>query len=116
MALAAYAEEGQFSPRRIADALLTTREEVARSTGLGRDAVARKDRIGSVRTQTRLREMVEILNRVSPRFGSDLIAFAWYRSEPLAGFGGQTAMALVRDGKAAAVMEYLDAVDDGVFA
>ncbi len=116
MSLAAYADHGAFSPRRIAEALHTTQEEVARSTGLGRDALMRKDRVASPRTQTRLREMVEILNRLAPRFGSDLVAFAWYRSEPLPGFGGLTAMALVREGRAAEVMEYLDAVDDGVFA
>ncbi|AXC49566.1 DUF2384 domain-containing protein [Paracoccus suum] len=116
MSLASYADQGAFSPRRIAEALHTTQDEVARSTGLGRDALARKGRALSARTQTRLREMVEILNRVTPRFGSDLIAFAWYRSEPLAGLGGLTAMALVRDGQAEAVMDYLDAVDDGVFA
>lgn len=116
MSLAAYAEQGAFSPRRIAEALLTTQDDVARSAGLGRDAVARKDRVGSARTQTRLREMVEILNRVTPRFGSELIAFAWYRSQPLDGFGGRTAMALVREGHADWVMDYLDAVDNGVFA
>ena len=37
---------------------------------------------------------------VERRFGSALVAYAWYRSEPLPGFGGQTAMQLVRDGKA----------------
>lgn len=116
MSLTAYAENGAFSPRRIADALLTTQDEVARSIGLGRDAIARKERLASARTQTRLREMVEIVNRVSPRFGSDLLAFAWYRSQPLPGFGGRTAMALVREGRAGWVMGYIDAADDGLFA
>ena len=46
----------------------------------------RKDRIASQKTQKRLREMVEILNKIELRFGSDLIAYAWYRSEPLAAF------------------------------
>jgi hypothetical protein len=83
---------------------------------LGRDALIRADRVQSPRTQKRLREMVEILNRVEPRFGSALIAYAWYRSEPLAGFGGLTAMQLVREGRAADVMDYIDAVDAGVHA
>lgn len=116
MGLQAYAEHGLFAPQRIAAALHTTREDVARSVGLGRDALSRADRVGSARTQTRLREMVEILNRVSPRFGSDLLAYAWYRSEPLAGYGGQTAMQLVREGRAHEVMDYLDAVDAGAHA
>ena len=87
MSLEAFAENGRFAPSRIATTLRTTLDEVARTVGLGRDAVMRQDRIDSPRTQKRLREMVEILNRVEPRFGSALIAYAWYRLEPLAGFG-----------------------------
>jgi len=116
MQLDQFAESGHFAPHRIAEVLRTTKDEVARTAGLGRDAVMRRERLTSVRTQKRLREMIEILNRVEPRFGSLLIAYAWYRSEPLAGFGGQTAMQLVQAGKAAAVMDYIDAVDAGVHA
>ncbi|MFT3691156.1 MbcA/ParS/Xre antitoxin family protein [Paenirhodobacter sp.] len=116
MRIETFAEGGQFAPGRIAETLRTTRDEVARTVGLGRDAVMRPDRVASAKTQKRLREMVEILNRVEPRFGSPLIAYAWYRSEPLAGFGGLTAMQLVRDGHAADVMEYIDAVEAGVHA
>jgi uncharacterized protein (DUF2384 family) len=116
LAFARSTEGARFSPRQIADQLLTTVDDVARSTGLGRDALSRKDRIDNPKTQTRLREMMEILNRVSPRFGSDLLAYAWYRSEPLAGFGGMTAMHLVREGRADEVMDYIDAVDAGIYA
>ena len=116
MVLAMYAEDGVFAPKKIAATLRTTSEEVARTVGLGKDAVQRKDRVRSDRTQRRLREMIEILNKVEPRFGSSLVAYAWYRSEPLAGFSGQTAMQLVRDGRAADVLDYVDAVDAGVHA
>ena len=85
MGLAQYADNGLFAPRRIAEALRTSSEEIARTLGLGKDAIQRKDRIRSDRTQRRLREMVEIINKVEPRFGSALIAYAWYRSEPLPG-------------------------------
>ena len=116
LAFARAADGPGFSPRQIADQLLTTVEDVARSTGLGRDALSRKDRIATPKTQTRLREMIEVVNRLTPRFGSALVAYAWYRSEPLPGFGGQTAARLVQDGRAEAVMDYLDAVDAGGFA
>jgi Protein of unknown function (DUF2384) len=116
MNLAEYAEGGLFSPRKIADALRTTSAEIARTAGLGIDAVQRKTRIRSDRTQRRLREMTEILNKVEPRFGSALMAYAWYRSQPLPGFAGMTAMQLVRDGRADDVLEYIDAVDAGVHA
>jgi hypothetical protein len=116
MALAQYADDGIFAPRKIADAFRTTSEEIAQTTGLGRDAIQRKERIRSDKTQRRLREMVEIVNKIEPRFGSALVAYAWYRSEPLAGFSGQTAMQLVRSGRAAEVLDYVDAVDAGVYA
>ena len=76
----------------------------------------RKARIGSDKTQRRLREMVEVLNKVEPRFGSALLAYAWYRSEPLPGFDGRTAMQLVREGRASDVLDAIDAVDAGVHA
>jgi hypothetical protein len=116
MGLVQYSDDGFFAPRKIADAFRTTSEEVARTAGLGRDAVQRKDRVRSDRTQRRLREMVEVINKVEPRFGSTLMAYAWYRSEPLSGFSGQTAMQLVRSGRVDEVLEYVDAVDAGVHA
>ncbi|WP_027155212.1 MbcA/ParS/Xre antitoxin family protein [Mesorhizobium sp. WSM2561] len=116
MGLAQYADNGVFAPRRIAEALRTTSEEIARTAGLGKDAIQRKDRVRSDKTQRRLREMIEVINKVEPRFGSVLMAYAWYRSEPLPGFSGQTAMQLVRSGRADDVLDYIDAVDAGVHA
>jgi hypothetical protein len=116
VALAQYAEDGLFVPSKIADTLRTSSADVARSLGLGKDAVQRKDRIRSEKTQRRLREMVEVLNKVELRFGSALVAYAWYRSEPLAGFSGQTAMQLVKAGRSHDVLDYIDAVDAGIHA
>lgn len=116
MGLAQYADDGLFAPRKIASIFRTTSEEVARTAGLGRDAVQRKDRVRSDKTQRRLREMVEIVNKAEPRFGSALMAYAWYRSQPLPGFSGQTAMQLVKQGRADDVLDYIDAVDAGVHA
>ena len=116
MNIAAFTEKSLFSPRLLAEELLTTQDEIARTAGLGRDAIARKDRLGSARTQTRLREMIEVVNRLTPRFGSALVAYAWYRSEPLPGFSGQTAMQLVQSNRADDVLTYIDAVDAGVHA
>lgn len=116
MGLAQYADDGVLAPKKIADAFHTTSEEIARTAGLGKDAVQRRDRVRSDKTQRRLREMVEIVNKVEPRFGSALMAYAWYRSEPLPGFSGQTAMQLVRGGRADEVLDFVDAVDAGVHA
>lgn len=116
MSLAQYAEDGLFSPRKIAQTLRTTSEDLARTAGLGKDAVQRKDRIRSDKTQRRLREVAEIINKVEPRFGSALMAYAWYRSQPIPGFSGMTAMQLVRDGRADDVLNYIDAADAGIHA
>ncbi|TGQ04923.1 MULTISPECIES: antitoxin Xre/MbcA/ParS toxin-binding domain-containing protein [unclassified Mesorhizobium] len=116
MGLAQYADDGLFAPKKIADAFRTTSEEIARTAGLGKDAVQRRERVRSDKTQRRLREMVEIVNKVESRFGSALMAYAWYRSEPLPGFSGRTAMQLVREGRADEVLDFIDAVDAGVYA
>lgn len=116
MSIIQYAEGGLFEPRKIASILMTTSEEIARTLGLGKDAVQRRARVRSDRTQRRLRELVEVLNKVEPRFGSELMAYAWFRSEPLPGFDGWTAMQLVREGRAQQVLDYIDAVDAGVHA
>lgn len=116
MTVSTYAEQGLFAPRKMMAALRTTSEELARSLGLGKDAIQRKDRIASDRTQRRLRQMAEVLNKVEPRFGSALLAYAWYRSEPLPGFSGQTAMQLVQANRVDDVLAYIDAIDAGVHA
>lgn len=116
MQITDFAEGGQFEPRKIATALRTSAEEIAMTVGLGKDALQRRTRVQSDKTQRRLRELVEVLNKVEPRFGTELMAYAWYRSEPLPGFDGRTAMQLVQEGKAQQVLEYIDAVDAGIYA
>ena len=116
MGLTQYASDGLLTPRKIAQKLRTTSEDLARSAGLSNGAFQRRDRIASGETQRRLRELVEVIDRVAPRLGSALMAYAWYRSQPLPGFSGQTAMQLVRSGRAEDVLGYIDAVDAGVHA
>ena len=109
-------DEGLFDPVKIARSLRTTVAELADSCGLGLDAVQRKDRVRSVKVQKRLREVVELLNFLEPRFGSALMAYAWYRSEPLSGWGHKTAMDLVALDRIGDVYDYIDSVDAGIYA
>ncbi len=102
-----------FSPGRIAEGLRTTTGEIAQTLGLGRDAFSHKARVRAVKTQTRLREMLEILNRVEPQAGSPLAAHAWFQSEPLPGFGNRTPDQVVRDGEASKLHAYLDRIAAG---
>jgi hypothetical protein len=66
--------------------------------------------------QTRLQEMLEIVSRISAWAGGKEQAVAWYRAEPIPAFGSRTAESLVKEGKAAAVRDYLDHVATGGFA
>lgn len=50
------------------------------------------------------------------RFSTYSEATHWYLSRSLPGFGGATAAALVREGRAEEVAEYLDGLDAGIFA
>lgn len=116
MNIEAFQTKGFFDPRLIAKQLLTSSEDVAYTAGLGKDAVQRGARVLAPKTQRRLRELVEVLNKIEPRFSSSLMAYAWIRSQPLPGLSGMTPMQLIQDGRAAEVLEYVDAVDAGVYA
>ncbi len=117
MPFQAFIEDEMFSPTRVADALRTTRAEIADTLGLGRDAFSRASRIRARKTQTRLRQMLEILHRVKVETGAgDLAAYAWFREEPLAGFDDMTADRLVREGRADYVHAYLSGVAAGGYA
>lgn len=116
MQLSDYVADRHFSPARIADDLRTTKAEIAATLGLGRDAFSREARVRAVKTQSRLREMLETLNRVEPMTGSAIAAYAWFRSEPLPGFGNRTPDQLIRDGEGAALRAYLDRVAAGGYA
>lgn len=105
-----------FAPELIAATYRTTKAEITETLGLASDALMRRQRIEAPKTQMRLREMVEILTRVRGTLGSNLAAYAWYRAEPLPGFGGQTASQLVREGRAGEVHAFLDAASVGAFA
>ena len=111
-----FVDDQVFSPTLIADALRTTKSEIAGTLGLRKDAFTRASRIRARKTQVRLRQMLEILNRVEAVTGSPLAAYAWFRAEPLPGFGGATPDALVREGRADHVHAYLERITAGGYA
>lgn len=108
--------EKGVSVDRLSAALHITKSELALAAGLSRDAVSKAARSNSVVTQARLREMSEIINRVIPWAGSELAAYAWYRSQPLPSFGDATAEELVRQGLGEKVRAYLGRIAAGGFA
>lgn len=99
MPLRELTEDGMISPDRLASNLRTTKNEISQTIGIRPESLSRKSRIASVATQTALRHLVEILNAVTPLVGNMMMAYAWFRSEPISGFGGRTPEQIVKDGE-----------------
>ena len=107
---------GKIAVERVATGFGMSKSQLAETAGLARETLYRSERSLGAKTQSRLREMLEIISRVSDWAGGKEQAMAWYRAQPLPAFGGRTPEALVKDGKAAAVRDYLDHMALGGFA
>ena len=107
---------GVVSVDRVADAFCLTKFQLADILGLARETLYKTSRAQAPKTQARMREMLEIISFVEPWSGGKLQAMAWYRAQPLVGFGGRTAESLVKAGHASAVRDHLDRIALGGFA
>jgi uncharacterized protein (DUF2384 family) len=114
--LFSFYQEGVLVPDRVADALRMSKTQLAETVGIKREALYKWNRVKTPKIQTRVREMVEIVDRVKDWAGGREQALAWYRSQPIPAFGGRTAEALVKDGKAGPLRDYLDHLATGGFA
>jgi len=101
---------------RVAEAFHMSKGQLAETAGLGLATVTKASRRSAPKTQTRVTEMLEIINRVKDWAGGEAQAMAWYRSQPLPALDGRTPEALVKSGRAAAVRDYLDHVALGGYA
>lgn len=104
------------SPIKLANALGLTKKQLAETAGLAPEALYKRERLGAAKTQSRLREMNEILTRVAGWAGGPAQALAWYRAEPIPAFGGRTAELIVKSGHAGQLRDYLDSIALGGFA
>jgi uncharacterized protein (DUF2384 family) len=107
---------GKIAINRLADGFGMSKSQLAQTAGIARESLYRDQRSKAPKTQGRLREMLEIISRVTEWAGGKEQAMAWYRAQPLSAFGGRTAESLVKEGKAAAVRDYLDHMALGGFA
>jgi Protein of unknown function (DUF2384) len=108
--------DGRVAINRTTEELRMSKANLASTIGVAAETLQRAARADAPKTQARLREAIEIMARVSPWTGGLQQAMAWYRAEPIPAFGGRTAESLVKEGKAAAVRDYLDGVALGGFA
>ena len=109
-------KEGNVAIDRVVTSFGLSKQQLAKTVGLKSETLYREKRAAAPKTQARMREMLEIVGRVSAWAGGKDQAMAWYRAEPLPAFGGRTAEFLVKEGKAEAVRDYLDHVALGGFA
>lgn len=107
---------GKIAIEQVADGFGMSKGQLAETAGLARETLYRAERSRATKTQGRLREMLEIISRITNWAGGKEQAMAWYRAQPLPAFGGRTAEALVKEGKAGAVRDYLDHMALGGFA
>jgi len=101
---------------RVAETFRMTKGQLADTIGLGTATIGKADRRKAPRTQSRVREMLEILSRIREWAGGETQAMAWYRSQPIPALDGRTPEALVKAGEAGAVRDYLDHLALGGFA
>ena len=109
-------EHGRAPIGRVAEAFGMTLTQLALTLGLSRESLYKTKRAEAAKTQTRVREMLEVIARVMPWAGGQQQALAWYRAQPVAAWGERTAESLVKEGKASVVRDYLDFMAQGHFA
>jgi hypothetical protein len=111
-----FGPKGLVSVELVAKHFGMSKVQIAETIGVKRETIYRADRVRAPKTQARATEMLEIVGRIADWAGGEKQAMAWYRAEPIAAFGGRTAESLVKEGRAAAVRDYLDHVATGGFA
>ena len=109
-------ERGGVRVEAAAETFSMTKAQLADTAGLGREVFQKASRRDSPKAQSRVREMLEIINLVQGWAGGAAQAMAWYRAEPIPAFGGRTAEALVKSGQATAVRDYIDHLATGGYA
>jgi hypothetical protein len=109
-------ERGAVKVDEVAEAFNMSKAQLAETAGLAREVLQKSSRRDGPKAQSRVREMLEIINLVQGWAGGATQAMAWYRAEPIPAFGGRTAEALVKSGNATAVRDYVDHLSTGGYA
>lgn len=108
--------EGFIDVDALARDLGLTKAALAQTLGFAEVTLQRVARAHAAKTQQRLREFLDIIDRVEPWTGGRMQAFGWYRGQGIPALGDQTAEALVKHDEAPLVRAYLDAFAAGGYA
>ncbi len=112
----AFHENGQpyLSARRVSEKLGLRLADVAAMIGVARSTLTAKS--GARKVDGALSPLVRIVAMAAEMAGDEGRAAIWFKHQPLPGWGGKTALDLVREGKSATVLGYLESVRAGVYS
>lgn len=103
-----------IQPRLLAQRLRVPMTQLSKLAHVNRNALASKPESPAV--QRKLAEIAAIISRAAAMNEDEGAAIIWFKCQPLAGFGGSTAEALVENGQAGAVMWFLESLENGAYA
>lgn len=107
-------ERDYLSPARISQRLRLPMADLARITHVHRNTLAQRPSAAMV--QKSLGPLVRILAMAEQLTGDADRAIIWFRHQPIAGHDGRTAIELVEQGHASAVVAHLEDLRDGSYA
>jgi uncharacterized protein (DUF2384 family) len=108
------AQGGHIDPQAMADTLHISLAELARISGVHRNTLTRTP--ASPAAQERLGAIARILTEAAALLGGDnRKAIVWFRHQPIASLGGDTAEDIVARGQATLVREHLKDLRDGIY-
>jgi hypothetical protein len=112
----AFHESGQpyLSARRVSEKLGLPLSDLAAMIGVARSTLTAKS--GARKVDSALSPLVRIIAMAAEMAGDEGRAAIWFKHQPLPGWGGKTALDLVREGKGAKVLDYLESVRAGVYS
>lgn len=100
-----------LSAEKLADALEMPAQELAGLARVHRNTVSTAP--NSPKLQAAMRDVVRVLSAAHALSGDMDRALFWFRNHPIRDFGHRTAMSLVEEGKAQALMDYLESLSGG---
>lgn len=111
-----FREAGQpyLSARRVSEKLGLPLTELAAMIGVARTTLTAKS--GQRKVDSALSPLVRIIAMAAEMAGDEGRAAIWFKHQPLPGWGGKTALDLVREGKSDRVLDYLESVRAGVYS
>jgi hypothetical protein len=111
-----FRETGQpyLSARRVSEKLGLPLTELAAMIGVARTTLTAKS--GLRKVDSALSPLVRIIAMAAEMAGDEGRAAIWFKHQPLPGWGGKTALDLVREGKSDRVLDYLESVRAGVYS